>query len=398
MTGSTALKNISSSRITSIDLVRGIIMVIMALDHTRDLLHLGATTNNPLDLTTTTPVLFFTRWITHFCAPGFVFLAGTSAFLYGMKKDKVQLRKFLISRGAWLILIDIILMTLLLSFNPHYNMIILSVLWAIGMSMILLGFLCGLSWKIIATIGLAIIFLHDLLNPVVNNPITTWGAIKGFLYTVPTVLPLSKTHVLLVAYSFLPWTGIMLIGFVTGQLFTPSYSKKQRIKTLYSAGVATIIIFIILRFINIYGDLIPWSSQKTFLLDVLSFINTNKYPPSLLFVCMTLGPILLLLAAVENAHGWLSKIFIVYGNVPFFYYVIHFFTIRIISVIIFYMMGFKSSEIASGAFYFHPDKYGISLTGVYMVWIAVVIFMYPLCAAYKNYKQTHKEKWWLSYV
>jgi uncharacterized membrane protein len=201
-----------------------------------------------------------------------------------------------------------------------------------------------------------------------------------------------------VAYSFLPWAGIMFLGFAAGRLFAPSYSKKKRIETLCIAGLAAITIFIVLRLINNYGDLNPWSSQKTFLLDVMSFINTNKYPPSLLFVCMTLGPVMLLLALAENARGRISKILIVYGNVPFFYYVLHFFTIRIISVIIFFAMGHTSAQIASGSFYFHPDNYGISLTHVYFIWIAVVILMYPLCAAYRNYKQKHKEKWWLGYL
>lgn len=386
------------SRIHSIDLVRGIIMVIMALDHIRDLLHKGAMQRNPLDLTSTTPILFFTRWITHFCAPGFVFLAGVSACLFGMRKSQRSLRVFLLSRGAWLIVVDAIIMTLILTFNPHYSMIILSVLWAIGISMIILGLLVNVSWKVLLITGLIILFGHNLLDSVNPSQQSTLNILWDFIYSPPAVIPFSKAHVILVAYSFLPWTGIMLLGFVTGRLFSHTISTEKRIRFLWISGLTVISIYILLRFINVYGDPQPWSLQKDGLFSLLSFINTNKYPPSLLFLCMTLGPLLILLALFERIKVHRFNFLNVYGSVPFFYYIVHFIIIRIISIFIFFVSGFGTNDIATDPFYFHPGSYGVNLLEVYLIWIGVLLLMYPLCKRYGTYKRNHKEKWWLSYL
>lgn len=394
----TAQHSLKNTRIGSIDLVRGIIMVVMALDHVRDLLHKGAGQRNPLDLATTTPVLFFTRWITHFCAPGFVFLAGISACLYGFRKGSNHLRSFLISRGLWLILIDIVIMTLILTCNPNYNMIIFSVLWAIGISMILLGLLYRLPWKALLITGLIIVFGHNLLDPI--NPLqsSATGIIWDFIHATPSVIPLSKTHVVLMAYSFLPWTGVMMLGFVTGKLFEPSFAAAKRRRILWFSGLGAILIFIGLRLLNIYGDPLPWSVQKNGLFSLMSFLNTNKYPPSLLFLCMTLGPVSILLALFEHSRSRLAGFFITYGKVPFFYYIIHFFLIRIISLFTFFLSGFGIKDISTAPFYFHPATFGINLTHVYAVWVGVVLLMFPLCKWYGNYKRRHKNKWWLSYL
>lgn len=385
-------------RIRSIDIVRGIIMVIMALDHTRDILHKGSITNNPLDLTVTTPALFFTRWITHICAPGFVFLAGLSAFLFGKKYDTGKLRSFLISRGIFLIIVDAVLMSFILSLNPSYGMIVLSVLWAIGISMIVLGFLCKLPVKIILLAGILIIGLHHLVNPVVSNTGTFTGVAQAFTLSIPSVISLSKGHLLLVAYSFLPWTGVMLLGYGFGKLFSTDYTPAVRIKILLFAGLSFIVLFILLRWLNFYGDLIPWSVQKSYLFTILYFLNTNKYPPSLLFVLMTLGLVLLGLAFSENVKGRIANFLMVYGRVPFFYYLIHFFIIRLASVILFYAQGFISTQINTPPFFFHPEEYGLRLRYVYLVWITVVILMFPLCKFYGRYKKAHPEIKWLKYL
>ncbi len=385
------------SRIVSLDFVRGLIMVIMALDHCRDLLHLGANQQNPLDLSTTSPILFFTRWITHFCAPGFVFLAGLSAFLYGYHKGKSQLRQFLISRGFWLFVIDFVVMTFILTLDPDYNLIVLSVLFAIGLSMIVLGFLIQLPWKILFALGLIFLCCENLINPVAD-PATFTGMLKAFSYSVPTVVKLSEAHSLLIAYSFLPWTAVMLLGFAAGNLFVTGVSARSRFKILMTVGIGSILGFTVLRLINSYGDLAGWSVQKNSWFTWMSFLNTNKYPPSLQFLLMTLGPILVLLALSENSRGRMLHFFSVYGEVPFFYYILHFILIRIISLIVFFAQGFGGNEIKTSPFYFHPDNFGLNLPVVYFVWILVVALMYPFCRWFGMYKRKHRKKWWISYL
>ncbi|HEY6083560.1 MAG TPA: heparan-alpha-glucosaminide N-acetyltransferase domain-containing protein [Chitinophagaceae bacterium] len=385
------------NRIISIDLLRGIVMVTMALDHVRDFFHLDALQQDPLNLATTTPPLFLTRWITHFCAPVFVFLAGVSIYLAGLRRTRTELRIFLITRGLWLIAIEIVVMTFALSFNPTYNLVILDTLWAIGTSMIVVGLLINLPWKALLAIGLIIVAGHNLLD-VLNIPQKgAWQVIWHFIYGFPAVFPLSKTHTLIVAYTFLSWTGIMILGYVTGRLFAPGMEVKKRIKILWLAGAIAILLFIVLRWANVYGNPVPWSVQKKAGFTLLSFLNVNKYPPSLLFTCMTLGPALILLAVFEQAKSRLSALLVIYGRVPFFYFIIHFFLVHLLLVIAFFLSGYGIKDIASPPFYFHPPQLGYPLGIVYIIWILVVVLMYPICRWYAQYKRTHTQ-WWLSYL
>jgi len=384
-------------RINSIDLLRGIVMVIMALDHVRDFFHNDVYLHNPLDLKTTTPILFFTRWITHFCAPIFLFLAGISAYLMSLKKTKNELSLFLIKRGIWLILVEMIIVTLGITFNLSYAVIILQVIWAIGISMLILGILVRLPFTIILIISICIVFGHNLLD----YPEAAHHYQVGFLWDLIhngrfSFYPFAKGHGILIAYAFLPWTGIMLLGYCMGKLFEPSIDPLWRKKILIYSGSGLIILFIVVRLINHYGDPVPWSVQRNGIYSFLSFINVNKYPPSLLYISLTIGTALIFLAITENLNNKITSIFIIYGRVPFFYYVIHFYLIHILDVIVLLFAGYNMKQIIVPNVPFHPE-FGFDLGIVYLIWIFVVIVMYPLCKWYNRYKSTHRQ-WWLSYL
>ncbi len=401
------LTTTSRTRINSIDILRGIIMVIMALDHTRDFFHRtvvsggGSVATNPTDLDTTTPVLFFTRWITHFCAPIFVFLAGTAAYLMSLKKTKAELSSFLVKRGVWLVLVEIIIITLGWTFNPLFNLIILQVIWAIGISMILLGLLIHLPFKLIFIIGFIIVFGHNILDyPGINKGLRS-GFLADLLYfTNFSVYHIDKNHFIFIIYSFLPWTGVMLLGYCFGRLFSPSVSPVQRRKTLVLMGSGLLALFIALRFVNLYGDPIPWATHaRGPVFTFLSFLNVNKYPPSLDFLALTIGTGMLALALLEGVRNKITNFFMVYGRVPMFYYILHFYVLHILVVIFFFVQGYPTSRISdpNSPFLFRPPEFGIGLGGVYLIWIFVFLVLYPLCKKYDRYKSTHSN-WWLSYL
>lgn len=397
----------SRSRIQSIDILRGIVMVIMALDHVRDFFHkvviddAGSVATGPTDLATTTPVLFFTRWITHFCAPVFVFLAGTSIYLMCLKKTKAGVSAFLIKRGLWLVLVEVIIITFGWTFDPLYHFVILQVIWAIGISMVLLGLLIRLPYKLIFAIGLIIVFGHNLLDyPSINEGLKGGWLADLTYFTRFSYYRLFGDTGIIIVYAFLPWTGLMMLGFCFGKLYEPGINAQQRRKILLGLGVALTVLFIVLRLINKYGDPIPWSEQpRGSVYTFLSFLNVNKYPPSLDFLTITIGPAMIMLALLERVSNKVTSFFKVYGRVPMFYYILHFFIIHLIVVIVFYASGFPASEIRTNdsLFLFRPSSFGFNLWGVYAVWIFVVLVLYPLCKKYDRYKSTHP-KWWTSYL
>ena len=389
---------ISKQRIHSIDMVRGLIMLIMALDHTRDFFYYAG--QNPTNLATTTPILFFTRWKTHYCAPTFVFLSGVSAYLSGTKKTKAELSAWLIKRGLWLIVVEVVVMTFILTLNPAYNAIVLDILWAIGCSMILLGLLVRLPIKAIAIIGCVIFFGHDILD-LITLPTTGTASvlIKMFFTAFGTVLPLNSNYFVFDLYAIIPWTGVMLLGYVFGSLYKNGVRPEARRALLLTTGICVTILFIGLRILNYYGDPAAWGPQQSWVYSLLSFLNTSKYPPSLLFLCMTLGPVLILLALIEKAKNGFFRFLIVYGNVPFFYYVLHFLVLRIINVIFFFAAGFNTGQIRTpgSPFLFNPATFGYPLWVIYLLWFGVIVAMYWPCKWYGNYKRTHTN-WWLSYL
>lgn len=388
-----------SKRIESIDLLRGIIMVIMALDHTRDYFHIKAFEGDPLDLATTTPVLYATRWVTHFCAPVFVFLSGLSAWLQSGRKSKKELSGFLISRGIWLVMVDLFVITLLTSSNIYYEIFILQTLWAIGISMAILGVLIWLPFPVILGIGLVIVLGHNLIDfaeagrtsyPVWWNLIHKQGGV-----------PLWDGHFLFIFYPFLPWTGLMIMGYCLGAIFT-SKTEKERSRILMAMGIGLLVLFAVLRIPNLYGNPSPWVSQKTGLYNFLAVMDVQKYPPSLLYMCATIGPALIFLALVKKVRGKLAGVFTIFGRVPMFYYVLHFFILSVLNLVLFFMRGNTFEQGMKGVkgmpWKFVVPGQGYSLFTVYLIWIGLIIFLYPFCRAYNKYKTAHPEKAWLSYL
>jgi uncharacterized membrane protein len=396
-------------RIQSIDILRGLVMVIMALDHVRDFFYkadLGKASDaamDPTNMETTYPALFFTRWITHFCAPIFVFLAGASVYLMCQRKSKKEISIFLLKRGFWLVFVELIIITFGWTFNPLFNLLILQVIWAIGVSMILMGFLVLLPYNVIFVIGLVIVAGHNLTD-VTSLGSGLKGTVLGDLlyFSQFSIYKLWDNYYFLIVYAFLPWTGVMMLGYCFGRLYQNGVDAAWRRKILIRLGTGLIVLFLILRFSNLYGDPLPWSEQSRGpVYTFLSFLNLNKYPPSLLFLCMTIGPGILFLAFIEKVQNGFTRVMNVYGRVPMLYYILHFFIIHLLLVIEFYRKGHGANEIVpEGApFFFKTPDLGFGLLGVYAVWIFVVAVLYPICKKYDRYKTAHaKEKWWLSYL
>ena len=386
----------SQNRINSIDLLRGIVMIIMALDHTRDYFHAPAFIDDPLNLQTTTPALFATRWITHLCAPTFVFLSGTSAFLQSLRKSKKELSTFLLTRGLWLILVEILIMTLGITFDIGYHVIILQTIWSIGISMVILSAVIWLPFPLILALGLLIVLGHNSLD--FYEATRKKFSIPYGLLHVQGIHPLGN-KLLLVFYPFLPWTGTMILGYCFGRYYLADIMNRNKRSILLGAGL--IIFFVVLRFANIYGDPLGWKTQPSALYTFFSFINTQKYPPSLLYLCVTIGPSLIILGLVGDARNKFADVISVYGRVPLFYYVIHFYLLHLLSAIMYLMNGHSFEEGAKGVdgvpFKFYQPGEGFGLAGVYLVWLIVVTLLYPLCKWFADYKR-QQPSWWLSYL
>ncbi len=390
---------IKSPRIQSIDILRGLVMVIMALDHVRDYFHKGALVSDPTNLDTTTPELFLTRFITHFCAPVFVFLAGTAAFLYGRNKSKEHLFKFLFTRGIWLIVVEIVIMNFLWWFDISYGFINLQVIWAIGLCMVILSILVFLPPKVLLVIGLLLIFGHNLLDGIQlsgNNPL----AVLWYILHQSNFIQLGDRWIGIL-YPILPWVGVIVLGYCFGRLYQPDFKAAVRRQWLIWLGIGSLVLFFLLRSANIYGDMAAWSVQKDIVYSIISFFNVTKYPPSLLFLLVTLGPAFLFLLAVENIKNKFTDFLLVYGRVPFFYYVLHILIIHLAAVAGLLITGddwtlmiLDAAAMTSGEL----SGYGYSLWITYPVWVGVVALLYPLCLWYMKYKANNRDKWWLSYL
>jgi uncharacterized membrane protein len=375
-------------------------MIIMAIDHTRDFFHAPALIADPLNPATTTLPIYFTRWITHFCAPVFLFLSGISAYLASRKRTKAEASLFLIKRGVWLVLVELVLITLAITFNPSYNYFILQVIWAIGWSMIILGILTRFSFNVVLIAGIILFFGHNIVDYVSPDPTQQPVALKMLLTARNSFIPLDATHVLADFYAILPWTGVMLMGYCVGTWFNKDFPAAQRKKLLISTGTGLIALFIILRFTGIYGNPEKWQKGNDFLGSLYNFLNTSKYPPSLQYLSMTLGPACLVLALIENWKNKFSDIISVYGKVPFFYYILHFYLIHIITVILFYATGHNNTQIVdpnAPIFYFRPLNFGWGLPVVYLIWFGIITLLYFPCKWFSRYKAEHRQ-WWLSYV
>lgn len=391
----------TSYRIDSIDLLRGLVMIIMALDHTRDFFHKQGFTGDPLDLTTTTPILYFTRWITHFCAPVFVFLTGSSIWFQSLRKTRRQLSVFLLKRGLWLVFIEIFVMNFAFSFDIHFGLIALQTIWSIAISMIILGLAIWLPFPAIFVMGSLIVLGHNSLDYYEAHMKGQLGWLYSLVHT-PGFYKLWDGHNLLILYPFVSWSGLMMLGYCFGKLFLSVEGIKRK-KMLIWLGLGTILLFAIVRAFDAYGDPLHWSTQKNGLYTFLSFMNVQKYPPSLLYTCATIGPAILFLGLAGNAKNGLTKFITVYGRVPFFYYILHFYWIHVLCMIFFFTRGHSFAEgIHHNVQGFLPNFIipgeGYSLWVVYAVWLFVVVSLYPLCKWYSEYKLKHREKWWLSYL
>jgi uncharacterized membrane protein len=385
-------------RIASIDITRGIVMIIMALDHVRDLMHVNSITQSPTNLETTTPILFFTRWITYLCAPTFVFLAGTSAYVSYRKTNNVkQSRNFLLKRGLYLVLLDLIVVNFALFFDIGYHTILFEVIATIGFGFIVLGLLLNAPAKIVGIAGLIIIFCHNLTSylPLADNSIVK--TIVVLLFNTGG-FPVLSSKVFVIGYPPIPWLGIMLVGFASGKFFEIASEKRKRLFT--KIGVSALVLFIAIRSINIYGDTARWASQKTPLLTFLSFMNVTKYPPSLLFCLVTLGIMFLMLAITEDTKSKVLRVASVYGKVPLFYFLIHFFLIHLIMLGLMFLQGISwpQMDFTSGTFG-RPKgiQSGVPLWVIYMIWIGVVAMLYKPCFWFGKYKATHTHSW-LKYI
>jgi uncharacterized membrane protein len=381
------------ARIESIDVVRGAIMIIMALDHVRD--HFSNPGFEPTDLSRTSVVLFFTRWITHFCAPVFFLLTGTGAYLSLKKQSQSQLSWFLFTRGLWLIFLEVTFIRCLgWQFNFDYQLTVLIVLWALGWSMIVLSALSYLPAPWVAAFGVVMIVGHNLLDGVQSaNPI--WSILHS-----PNLVWANEQHSIFALYPLIPWVGVTAAGYGLGQIYR--WEAQRRRAFLLRLGLGLTAAFVIIRAINRYGDPLHWSVQKSALFTVLSFLNTLKYPPSLLYLLMTLGPAMIFLRAVDGGTPqWLRPALTV-GKVPMFYYVLHIPLMHLLAVIVCYAhygqahwmfesTGIEQFPVAK------PPGWGYSLPVVYLIWIFVVVALYPLCRWYAGLKQRSSDPW-LSYL
>ncbi len=377
-------------------------MIIMALDHVRDFFNEGTLYVDPANMETTTPILFFTRWITHFCAPTFVFLAGTAAFMYGQKvRNKTQLSRFLLTRGLWLIFVEVVIINFAWTFDISFSFAFLQVIWAIGCCMI---FLSGIIWLPV-WLGIGVSFLmvfgHNLLDGFTMEGMSA-GAIAWYILHQFSFLVLNDgQRLLFFAYPLVPWIGVMALGYYMGNWFKSDYPAEQRVKNLVRWGLGLCALFLVFRIFNIYGDPNPWETQRSAIYTFLDFWNTSKYPPSLLFLCMTLGPTLLLLAWVDNKSFSRSNPMIVFGKVPFFYYVIHFYFIHLFAFFLYGVNGHPVSDMILSATSFmdgHLGEMGFPLWVTYLIWMGLVVFLYFPCRWYANLKARRKDLVILSYL
>jgi len=388
----------SRVRIEAVDVVRGVIMILMALDHTRD--YFGDVAASPTNLATASAALFMTRWITHLCAPVFFLLTGTGAFLARRRRSTAELSRYLVTRGLWLIFLEVgLYRCLILQFNFDYQVTVLTVLWALGWAMIVLSALVWLPAPVVTAIGAGIIVLHNLLDPISARTLGSlaplWTALHG-----PGVLFTDGRHMVFAAYPLIPWVGVTAVGYGLGQVY--GWDGERRRAFLLRLGLALTAAFVVLRAINVYGDPSRWVVQRTSLFTLLSFVNTTKYPPSLLFLLMTLGPALIFLRAVDQRTPALLRPALIIGKVPMFYFLLHFLLIHLLTVVAALLRYgdvhwmFESPSLDRFPIT-QPPGWPLPLPAVWLIWISIPVMLYPLCRWFAGVRQRRTD-WWLSYL
>jgi uncharacterized membrane protein len=377
-------------RLDGIDFLRGLVMAIMVLDHARDFF--GGSSMNPRDVHDAG--LFVTRWVTHFCAPIFIFLAGVSAFLYGNRgRTKAEVARFLLTRGLWLMVIEITVIRLAWTFNFSYDFVFMQVIWAIGCAMVALAALIYLPRWAIATFALTMIFGHNLLDGV--QPDGSWRWLWVMAHAPGTLRPTPGMEIMAI-YPLIPWVAVMTAGYALAPVFVQPEEERRR--TLLRIGCAVTVGFVVLRATNLYGDPSPWSVQDGFLPTLLSFINCEKYPPSLLYLAMTIGPGLILLGMFKDASSGLARVVVAIGRVPFLFYVAHIALLHAMAIAVAHVtvgdIGWLFRHMPA---FNKPEDYGLTLPAVYALWIVALALLYPMCRWFGALKQRRKD-WWLSYL
>ncbi len=376
-------------RLDHVDLLRGLVMVVMVLDHVRA--YLTEARFDPTDLTRTDLALFGTRWITHFCAPIFVFLAGASAWIAGTRRTRGELARFLLTRGLWLILLELTVITFGWYFTTRMTMgVVAQVIWAIGASMVVLSGLIHLPRPAVAAFGLALVLGHNLLDGITPEQV---GALAPLWRILHVPGPLEVVPVLLL-YPLVPWAGVMALGYAAGStVFSQDPGASRR---LAWAGALMVLAFVGLRALDVYGDPSPRLDDGAPALLAMSFLNLTKYPPSLLFLLMTLGPALVALGLLRRAKGPLAEVFVTFGRVPFLFYVTHLYLVHALAIAAGAAQGYPASSMRT-VFILLPEGYGFGLPVIYLVWLGVVALLYPLCRRYAALK-ARSRAWWLSYL
>jgi len=392
-----------ATRVEAIDALRGAIMILMALDHVRDFIHRAAMSSSPTDLARTTPVLFLTRWITHFCAPGFMFTAGLGAFLWWQRgRTRKGLSTFLATRGLWLVVLELTIMRLAYDFDVSLDHpTFLLVLWVLGLCMIAMAALVWIPERWLAVLSIAVIAMHNLFDGVNAARFGSTAPLWNLVHQSGAFRVAGK--VVIVGYPLVPWVAVMTLGFCAGRIFLEEPAIRQR--RLMAIGVALTAAFLALRALNVYGDPAPWSAQTVPGFTALSFLNTTKYPPSLAFLLMTLGPLLIALALFDRARPASVHPLIVYGRVPLFYFVTHFYaahTVAALMAIARYgspALRFMVGPIPSmgGSPKLFPPDFGYPLWVAYVVWALIVIGLYPACRRFAQMKAAG-HSWWLRYL
>lgn len=381
-------------RLDSIDLLRGIVMVLMALDHTRGFF--SNVSFYPLKLDETWPALFLTRWITHYCAPVFVFLAGTGAFLSTTRgKTKKELSWFLLTRGLWLVLLECTIIRWTgWAYTVDFNSIGAAVIWAIGWSMVVLSGLVFLPVPCIALFGIVMIVGHNAFDWVTPESFGSLSWLWMILHK-SSLIPVTPNFSIGVGYPLIPWMGVMAAGYAFGALLLRQTAERQR--WFLGLGLAMTALFIVIRATNLYGDPVPWTKQKDALFTVFSFINCFKYPPSLLYLLMTLGPALIVLSFLDRGTPRLLEPVLVFGRVPLFYYLLHLPLIHGLAVVAFYARYGQADWLYGSSPTRRPEGFGWDLPAVYAVWIAVIFILYPACRWFADLKRRRRDAW-LSYL
>ncbi|NQY37245.1 MAG: DUF1624 domain-containing protein [Alteromonadaceae bacterium] len=393
--------SVRSYRLSNIDMLRGLVIIIMAIDHVRDFFMVGSDFD-PIQQPDVSASLYLTRWVTHFCAPVFVFLAGTSAGLMTARKSRNELASCLCKRGLWLIFVEIVIISTAQTFSPisgvpelgGNTLIVLQVIWAIGASMIVLAGCQYLGARSCLLIGMVILVGHNSLDSIwpvgqLQGADPFWyGLLSQSSFTIDSILVLTS-------YPLLPWIGVMLVGYGTAFIFGKEAAERDQI--LIKAGAIMICLFVVIRATGLYGDPNPWQLDESSIQATLfDFMNISKYPPSLMYLLATLGPMAIVCAYADKMTGWLKNTLVMFGRVPFIFYVAHWYLIRLFSFALAAYQGIELNDMRTIITFF-PENYGVSLTSVYIIWFLILAILYPFCKWMAEVKNRRKD-WWLSYL